>query len=463
MIGHRPPRQMEMLIGEPEAPSTRTKRLLNKIDTLVDWTPIPRLAAESFSDIGRPSIDPVVMVKMMLVGYLLGIESDRKLVEECSDRWSIREFLRYGLSESLPTHASFTNWRQRLGSEFFRDVLHEVVRQCVAHGVVLSEARTVDGTSVSAQACVHGPKVPVPPEREVDEYLESYAAGDEAGLPVKEMKWINTHDSEARLQRKGHEKADFRYNASFCACAETGLITDATATALESPTTMVAHVWRDPYPVTELAADSLYDAGESLAAVQDRGVTCYVPERDRNPTKLLSSKEFSYDAEADVYICPEGHILKHSRYREDRHLHYYTARILSCRGCPRKAACTEAARRTVTRTDHASALERTVRRGGRYRYLMSRRRVNEHLNNMGKRDHCLSRARGLGVEALRIQAALTAVAIDLMKLLRWPTAVRSDGKAGRSGRGLALLARLSRALKGPVWPSMATQAPRGAH
>jgi len=155
--------------------------------------------------------------------------------------------------------------------------------------------------------------------------------------------------------------------------------------------------------VEELAADGLYDSGKVLAELQERGVTCYVPRIAHDRAGQLSgagsTDEFAYDAERDVYICPAGAELPHTRYDEKRTQHFYTARVSDCRDCPLKARCTPAQRRSLSRQDSEPARERAVRAGPRYEQLQRRRRINEHLNMLGKRDHCLARARSLGVEA----------------------------------------------------------------
>jgi transposase len=216
---------------------------------------------------------------------------------------------------------------------------------------------------------------------------------------------INRHDPDARLQRKTNEVAQFRYNVSFSADAESGLICDASADAWERAETAVAHVDHDPGHVEELAADGLYDSGDMLAELQQRGVTCYVPRIAHDRAGQLSKDEFAYDAERDVYICPEGAELRHTRYDEKRGQHFYTAQVSDCRDCPLKAQCTPAKRRSLSRQDSEPAREATVRAGPRYERLQRRRRINEHLNMLGKRDHCLTRARSLGLDAMRIQAA----------------------------------------------------------
>ncbi len=420
MQGRRGARQVELFVTVPQVPATPSRRLLQRIDELIDFEFVGDAVSFRFARRGRPSLDAVVMVKMMLIGCLFGIESDRRLVEECADRLSFREFLGYSLSESLPVHSSFTHWRQRLGSAFFREVLHEIVRQCVGHGIVLSKARTVDATSVKAQADLSGRRVVVPPGEKIDEFVEGYFAdeGPVIGGAGKGAISVSRHDPEARLQRKPGEMRAFRYQVSFSADAETGIIADATATPTERPETAVDHVKHDPGDVDELCADARYDSSDTLAELQERGVTPYVPKTKHDKAGQISRDKFTYDEESNCYICPAGKRLKHYRYAAKTRVNYYTAKQSDCRDCPLKAQCTKAERRQVTRTRNHAAREKTIREGWRYRQLSRRRKVNEHLNLLAKRDHGMRRARGLGLDSVRIQAALVATAINLKKLVR---------------------------------------------
>ena len=129
--------------------------------------------------------------------------------------------------------------------------------------------------------------------------------------------------------------------------------------------------------------------------------------------------QFTYQRERDSYVCPQGRLLQHSRYYAEKQLHFYTARASDCRRCPRKTECTRAQRRVVSHTASEGAREATVREGPRYREVQRARRINEHLPRLGKRDHNLSRARSRGLEARGIQAALTALALDLKKAVAW--------------------------------------------
>ena len=423
----------------PAVPDTGKHRLLQRIAQLLDLSEAVRVAEGRFSAIGRPSIPVEQMLQAMLLGYLFGICSDRRLVEECADSLAFRSFLGLSFDEKMFTHASFTHWRQRLGPEFFRYCLHDLVRQCEAHGMRLGRARAVDATTIKGQASLDGPLVSLPREQDLEDYLQEAFAADEPALPVADDNIpINLHDPEARLQRKGSEPAEFAYQGSFSVDPESGLIADATATPTEQPATMVDHVDHDPGVVRELVADSRYDDGLSLEQLQERGVTPYVPRAQRGRAGQLSKDQFTYDAAQDCYFCPQGCRLARFNTDVQARRHRYAARPSDCAACPRKGDCTKGRRRYVDRHLAEAAREQTVRAGPGYQVLQRRRRTAEHLFMLGKRDHGLGRARGLGLATVQIQVALTAVSINLKKLVRFLGAPRPLAAAAQ-----VLLALLS--------------------
>jgi len=417
MQGKKPPQQYEF--GQPQVPVTRWSSLLEKLEKLVDFEFIRERTRPYFATLGRPSIDPTLMLKMMLPGYLFRIESDRELVDRCADSLAFREFLHLGTREPVPVHANFTHWRQRLGAEFFRELLHEVVLQLHNQGMEVSAARTIDATGVKAQASKRGPVVERPVGVSVEEFVTAYFAGDPPAPEGEGTVALNLHDPQARLQRKRGEVAEFRYQASFCADPQSGLITDAVATPLEQAPTAVEHVAHDPFPVAEVVADGKYDHGATLGALQAQGVTPYVPQTNHDKPGQLSKAEFTYHPEDDYYLCPQGVRLERSRYRADKQWTYYSAPRSACGSCARQAECTTARRRVVTRTATEEARAATVRAGPRYEQLQDALWSHEHLHMLAKRDHGMDRARGLGLEAMCIQVALTALAINLKKAIAW--------------------------------------------
>ena len=414
------PRQDQLFLVNSPVPDTAKRRLLLALEPLLDFTAARAAAQPFFAANGRPAIPVERMLKAMLIGCLFGIPSDRRLAEECADSRACSEFLGLRADEPMFSHASFTHWRQRLGPEFFREFLHDIVRQCVAHGMPLGQARTVDATTIKAQASLDGPLVSLPRGVEIDQYLQEAFAADEPALPMAEDNIpTNLHDPEARLQRKGKEPADFNYQGSFSADPDSGLIVDATATPTEQPQTMVDHVDHDPGVVSELVADSRYDDGTSLEQLQQRQITPYVPRASRRRAGQISKDEFVYEPEHDRYRCPNGCYLNFFNVEPKHRRRRYAANKADCAACPLKAQCTKGRRRYVERNFHEQAREQTVRQGPRYRQLMRARRIAEHLFMLGKRDHGLRRARSLGLAAVRIQVALTAVAINLKKLVRF--------------------------------------------
>jgi transposase len=453
MLGEHEPDPQACFFFLPEIPSSAKRELLLELHRLINWTFVRELARPFFKTEGRPSIDPIVMIKMMVVGMLFSFTSDRRLVEECADSWAITEFLGYRPGERLPVHSNFTNWRKKLGPDFFRDALHQIVAQALALGLPLSTSRSVDGTSVKAQASKQGPKLEMPVGADPVEFVEQIFRGEIAPVAPAQEKTIpvNLHDPEARLQRKKGETAEFRYCASVAVCTETGLICDATATPREQAATAVEHVRHDPLGVTEIALDRLYDDGEALGALQAEQVTCYVPRTHHDKAGQLSKDEFTYHADVDEYACPAGQRLRHTRYDAKRQQHFYVAPQAVCRNCPRKAECTPAKRRSVSRADSEPARTAAVRRGLRYDELKARRQTNEHVHLLGKRDHGLRRARGIGLAAMRIQVCLTALAINLKKLVRWTQVQRAEAQAQRAQFAqLGQLAQLAQTTQEPV-------------
>lgn len=420
MVGHRGPQQGELFVYLPEAPATQAREKLRALAAVLDFEPVRELVAPYFAAAGKPSVDPVLLSKMLLLGALFGIDSRRELCDECADRLSFREFLGLGLNEAVPVHSNFTNWAGRVGAEVFGELLHGLVRQCEALGMAVSVVRSVDATLVKAQAGEQGPRVAV--ERaELAAYvaalLSDPATAGPAAKPADPVV-LNRHDPEARLQRKGGQPAQFGYQVSFSSDPASGLIMDVAVTGVEEAETLAEQVAADPVGgVAEVVADSFYDRGEALAAVQALGVRTYVPEKTKR-TRQIHKEAFVWDAAADVYYCPAGRVLRRKGGPNAAGETQYRAAESACAGCPRKAWCTTGVARTITRCAGEEARERTARRGYRYARRMAARQVAEHLNLLAKRDHGMRRALGVGRVAMTIQAVFVAMAINANKLLR---------------------------------------------
>src|SRR5215208_6264392 len=124
------------------------------LERSLDLAFVRDLVRETYADIGRPSLDPVVFFKLQLILFFEGVRSERQLMRVVADRLSLRWYLGYDLSEELPNHSSLTRIRERYGVEVFRRFFEAVVAQCIAAGLVWGQELFIDSTDVEANASI---------------------------------------------------------------------------------------------------------------------------------------------------------------------------------------------------------------------------------------------------------------------------------------------------------------------
>jgi transposase len=139
---------------EDQIPETHLLRL---IDRYVDFSFVRDRLQPFYSPTGRPSIDPEVLLRLLLVGYLYGISSELRLLDEARMHLAYRWFTRLGLDQEVPDHSTFSKNRHGRFRQagVFREVFEEIVRRCMAAGLVEGRRLTVDGTMVYANASPH--------------------------------------------------------------------------------------------------------------------------------------------------------------------------------------------------------------------------------------------------------------------------------------------------------------------
>ena len=179
MMGERQVRQDALFYEfslERHVPETH---LLRSVDRFVELDDLRRQLAPFYSAIGRPSIDPELMIRMLIVGYCLGIRSERRLCEEVHLNLAYRWFCRLGLDGAVPDHSTFSKNRHGRfrDSDLLRRLFESVLRRCIAEGLVGGEGFAVDASLIQADASdrsrVQG-AAGLPPDaagRAVEEYL----------------------------------------------------------------------------------------------------------------------------------------------------------------------------------------------------------------------------------------------------------------------------------------------------
>jgi transposase len=420
--------------------------LLRLIDRFVDLSGIREHLRPYYSETGRPSIDPELMIRMLLIGYCLGIRSERRLCEEVHLNLAYRWFCRLGLDGAVPDHSTFSKNRHGRfrDSDLLRRLFEASVERCMAEGLVGGEGFAVDASLIKADAnrqrSVPGGEG-LPAEavghavREYLAVLDDAAFG--ASTPVV-PKFISIADPASRWTGASGGLAFFAYSTNYLIDLKHAVIMDVEATTSIRQAEVTAQrrmlertqerfgVWPQ-----RLAADTAYGSAENLAwLVHERGIEPHIPVFDKDRTDgSFARSDFAYDHERDVYICPGGKELR-QYWHEGRAakarppadgLYRYRARKAECDACSLRAQCRPGEQgRKVLRSIHEGARDLARDLSLTDAYLTSRRERKKiemlfaHLKRILK----LDRLRLRGPNGAKDEFLLAATAQNLRKMAR---------------------------------------------
>ncbi|MBU4198197.1 MAG: transposase [Alphaproteobacteria bacterium] len=424
-----------------------TNHLLRSIDRFVELEGLRAHLAPFYSAMGRPSIDPELLIRMLLVGYCFGIRSERRLCEEVHLNLAYRWFCRLGLEGAVPDHSTFS--KNRHGrfreSDLLRQLFDMVLRRCMSEGLVGGEGFAVDASLIKAEANRER-SVPgdpgLPPEassRAIDEYLAVLDDAAFGGATPVTPKFISPVDPAARWTAANKGPAFFAYATNYLIDLEHAVIVDVEASTAVRPAeltaarTMIERV-RDRHDLhpDRLAADTAYGSAEMLEwLVNDQGIAPHIPIIDKSGRTdgTFSRADFTYDRAADLYRCPGGKELKQYRraFRADHpdtppdDTYRYRASKIDCDACALKPeCCPNGPARKVTRSIHEDARDvaRDIARTDAYVTSRRERKKVEMLFAHLKRILRLDRLRLRGPYGARDEFLLAATAQNLRKMAR---------------------------------------------
>jgi transposase len=406
--------------------------------------------APFYSSMGRPSIDPELMIRMLVVGYCFGIRSERRLCEEVDLNLAYRWFCRLGLEGHIPDHSTFSKTRHGRfrDSGAFRRLFDMVVRRAIAEGLVGGEGFAVDASLIAADAnkqrslastdAVDWHELATT-RRSVREYLDTL--DDAAWGAASEVvpKFVSPADPAAQWTgaHKGH--AFFAYADNYLIDLKAAIIVDVEATRASRRAEVGAA--RTMIDRTEacfglkpqrLSADSAYGSAEILAwMVEEKNIAPHVPVWDKGERDdgTFSRSDFVFDAVSNTYTCPGGKILQQYRrpYTRPRsgvtkqNMRLYRARQSDCSACALKDRCCPGQpHRKVPRSVHEAARDAARRLAGTPEYIQSRRERKkvEMLFAHLKRILRLNRLRLRGPLGAKDEFLLAAIAQNLRKLAK---------------------------------------------
>lgn len=429
---------------------------LRRIRERIDWRFVRDEVAPLYGRCGHESIDPVVLIKLMLVLFLEQVHSERALMEQMRYRLDWLWFCGYDLDEDVPHHSVLSKARRRWGPAVFVRLFQRVLRQCVEAGLVDGRLVHVDGSVIRADAALDSlqpdlrlvseklysqleqssdPEVPdepasSPPTGPSGQANEARTSDAQADYP-RAGRLTSSTDPDARLTRKSGKPVlgykEHRVVDDACGIVTATVTTDASVDESHVLTDVLDQHRRNSGCVEQtVVADKGYGTRAVYKALYERGVRPCIPHQRHGGTHgTFASERFTYDERRDEYLCPAGHRLKRKPARRARQsdtpVRYY-ADPDTCRECPLQAACTKNAQgRTVIRDPEQWYVEWAdgcLSATQRHR-LQARRRVrSEGSFADASNNHGFKRARWRRLWRVEIQNLLIATVQNLRKLVR---------------------------------------------
>jgi len=452
--------------------------LLRQIATAVDFSFVYPLAKSHYSHTGQPSVDPVVIFKTMLIGYLYGITSERRLMSEVQVNLAYRWFLGYDFDEFIPDHSVLTKARSRFGMDVFEKFFEHSIRLCGQAGLLGEGPVYVDATHIGAAASMESlvkreesvrpplsvkdyirkvyKENPVPQEEDGD--MNSTPADDKT---TPECEATAYRDSEARIRCRSKKNREYvsrtdpeatvvhsiraglklAYKAHVAVSGKEGLVITAAiaTTGIAGEEHLLNEVLRchtryTEIPVQEAVADTRYGTLANYVSLDRAGIAAFIPphERTNGVNGFWGKDHFSYVPEQDIYLCPAGKKMKPFGMCDGKKRVAYRCEPGTCQACQLREKCTPYGNhRSVTRFVDQRLIEEARERmqNPLGRELMKQRKTRiEGIFALGKELHGLRRTRLMGRWKVQIQLWLTATVINLKRAIKALTK-RSDGAA----------------------------------
>ena len=367
--------------------------LLRKVDKHIDFSFIHDLVKDLYcADNGRPALDPTLLFKMLLVGYLFGVRSERQLVREVQVNVAYRWFLGLNLTDKIPDASTFSQNRRRRFNEsgVYQQIFDEIVLQAISKRLVSGKHLFTDSTHLKANANKHKKtKVQIAASRQ--DYMDALdSAVEEDRLrhgkkplapttkaPVTREINKSTTDPDSGYMVRDEKPKGFFYLDHRTVDGKCNIVTDVHVTpgnihdSVPYLKRLDRQIKRFDLPVEAVGLDAGYFTSAVCKGIEDRGL--YGVMGYRRPTHKKSyfyKREYQYDADSDTYKCPAGQQLIYKTTNREGYRHYQSDPRI-CQHCEHLSRCTRNAKQVKTVTRHV--------------WEASKERINQHrLTSEGK-------------------------------------------------------------------------------
>jgi transposase len=398
--------------------------------------------APYYPKIGRPSVDPVLMIRMLIVGYVFGIRSERVLCRDVAVNLAYRWFCGLSIEDKVPDHSVFSRARnERFGNcGVYRSLFERVVGACIEAGLVGGEGFAVDASLIEADANKHRsiPGMqwskdidPAKAQRAVKEYLATLDDPAYGAASEVTPKFVSPSDPAAQWTGALRDAAFFAYADNYLIDVKFGIIMDVEASRairqaeVDASQTMLVRT-QECFGIRPqwLVGDTAYGSAPNLDwLVNTQGISPHVPVIDKSKREdgTFSREDFIYDKARDCYVCPTGKTLTTTGHIRNGNLLAYLATVHDCRDCPLKPnCCPKTPQRKILRSIYVPARDvaRALAKTEAFAQSRRDRKKVEMLFAHLKRILRLSRLRLRGPSGAQFEFTLAAIAQNLRRLAK---------------------------------------------
>jgi hypothetical protein len=382
------------------------------------------------------------MIRMLIIGYVFGLRSERLLCREVQVNFAYRWFCKLGIEHKIPDHSAFSRARNERfrDSGIFRQVFERVVEACIAADLVGGEGFAVDASLIQADAnkqrSIPGSEWqktcdPETASRAMQEYLATLDDAAFGAASDVRPKFVSPSDPAAQWTGAMRGPAFFAYADNYLIDVKFGVIMDVKASRairqaeVGAGKTMVERT-EERFDIKPkwLAADTAYGSGPNLNwLVKDKDIAPHIPVIDKSKREdgSLSREDFTFDQERNVYTCPAGKLLHTTGRIHDGEAILYRARTHDCGPCPLKPkCCPKAPERRIPRSiyEEARDVARALAKTEAFEQSRRDRKRIEMLFAHLKRILRLGRLRLRGPRGAQDEFTLAAIAQNLRRLAK---------------------------------------------
>ncbi|MEG0470497.1 MAG: IS1182 family transposase [Longicatena sp.] len=432
---------------------------VRKIDTCIEWDFIYPLVKDLYSEFGRPSIDPVVLFKMVFINILFGIHSMRKTCREIQVNLAYRWFLGISMEEEVPNYSTWSqNYIRRYGnSDVFEHIFDEILKQAMGYGFV--DIETIYGDSTHQKASANKNKyldkeVAIVKKVYEDELLEEinkerqkhgnkplkttekeeWNYDEESGklkkdIGTKHMK-VSKTDGESGCFHKGEKEKCFAY-AHQTFCDKNGFVIMSLCVAgnvHDSVSFFPAyHQLNEKYKgqIKNLCLDAGYITPAICKTILEHKQKMYAPyKRPMTKKGFLKKREYEYEKGKDRYICPNKKELEYSTTNKQGYKEY-KSKPKDCKECPIIEKCTKSKKQQKVITRHVweeyrEEVMEKIRHGGEWKEIYPKRKESiERVYGDCKEHHNLRYTRLRGQKKNQHQGLMIFACHNLKRMARW--------------------------------------------